>query len=213
MFEKAVILDMDGTILDSMPAWENVGGDYLRSHGVTPPDGFVNTVRAMSFEESSRYMVDEFSLPVTYEELMQAIFDAVANKYRHQLLLKPDAGEFVRALHQNGIPVCIATATNIELAKAAMERLNMTGYLEFILSCDEVGSGKERPDVFLEAARRMGVCPQDTWVFEDSLMCIRTAKGAGFRTVGIWDAASSGNWEEICRVADRAVKSFDELLV
>lgn len=86
----------------------------------------------------------------------------------------------------------MATATPEPLARLCLERLGVADQFAFLLSCDAVGSGKDRPDVFLEAARRLGSAPADTAAFEDAIYAARTAKQAGFYTVGIYDETSAG---------------------
>ena len=104
--------------------------------------------------------------------------------------------------------MCVATATPEPLARACLKRLGVLEDLEFLLSCDAVGAGKDRPDVFLEAARRLGSAPAETAVFEDAMFALRTAKDAGFYTVGVWDASGEGHWSELTALADETVRDW-----
>ena len=104
--------------------------------------------------------------------------------------------------------MCVATATPEPLARACLQRLGVLEDFEFLLSCDAVGAGKDRPDVFLEAARRLGAAPAETAAFEDALFALRTAKDAGFYTVGVWDASGDGHWNEVTALADETVRDW-----
>ena len=198
--------------MDSMHAWEDVGPALLRRMGIDPPQDLNERFRTMSFAESSQYLIDTFSLPQTVGEVMAHIYGAVAEKYRHSLLLKPFAADYIRKRHLQGIPMCIATATNGDLARAALERCGILDCFSFVLSCDEVGVGKDDPAIFLQAAGRMGVPPADCCVYEDSIHSIQTAKAAGFAVVGVQDDASAPFWEEIEKLSDISITSFAELL-
>lgn len=210
---RADIFDLDGTLLDSMQAWEDVGPAFLRQQGIVPPADLNTRFRVMSFAESAAYMVQTFSLPHTAESVMAHIYGAVADKYRHTLPLKPYAADYIRMRRSQGIPMCVATATNGDLARAALERCGILDAFAFVLSCDEVGVGKDDPAIFLQAAARLGVPVPDCCVYEDSLHCVKTAKSAGFPVVGVYDDASADDRAEMERMADRYVPSLGALLL
>ena len=206
------IYDLDGTLLNSMHAWEDVGPAFLRQLGIAPPHDLNERFRTMSFAESSAYLIGTFSLPHTVEEVMQHIYDAVAEKYRHSLLLKPFAADYIRKRRAQGISMCVATATNGDLARAALQRCGILDCFSFVLSCDEVGVGKDNPAIFLQAAERLDVPPAECCVYEDSIHSIHTAKAAGFAVMGVQDEASAPFWEEIKTVSDWYITSFAQLL-
>ena len=91
--------------------------------------------------------------------------------------------------------------------------LGMMRYFEFLLCCDDVGAGKDKPDIYLESARRMGLAVEETVVFEDSLYCVRTAKGAGFRVVGVLDpTAEQEEIDGMKALSDRFIEGYGALL-
>ena len=106
----------------------------------------------------------------------------------------------------------VATATAEPLARACLERLGVAHYFDFILSCETVGKGKTQPDVYLEAARRMGSAPEDTAVFEDALYAAQTAKEAGFYTVGVPEAAYGQDWPALAALADETILDWRKAL-
>ena len=136
---------------------------------------------------------------------MNAVMD---EHYRSDIPLKPGAAEYLAALKNRGVKMCVATATPEPLARACLERLGALEDLEFLLSCDAVGAGKDRPDVFLEAARRLGAAPAETAVFEDATFALQTAKNAGFYTVGVWDASGDKHWDAMTDLADETVRDW-----
>lgn len=143
---------------------------------------------------------------------MAHIYGAVADKYRRCLTLKPFAADYIHKRRANGIPMCVATATNGDLARAALERCGILDSFAFILSCDEVGTGKDNPAIFLQAADRLGVPVSDCCVYEDSVHSIKTAKSAGFAVVGVFDDASAPFQKAVKDLSDVYVTSFAQLL-
>ena len=104
--------------------------------------------------------------------------------------------------------MCIASSTAEKLVRECLRRLEVEGCFDFVLSCEEVGVGKSRPDVYLEAARRFGATPAEVAVYEDAPGAIRTAKQAGFYVVGVKDASAAAYWDEIRSLSDELVMSW-----
>ena len=108
--------------------------------------------------------------------------------------------------------MCVATATYNSLVNAALKRLGIFDMFEFVLTCSDVGSGKDSPDIFLNAAERLGCKVSETAVAEDSLHCIETAVKAGFFTIGIYDPINRSDWSEICRISDFTADSIEKIM-
>jgi beta-phosphoglucomutase-like phosphatase (HAD superfamily) len=101
--------------------------------------------------------------------------------------------------------MCVASATAEELMDACLTRLGITPYFSFLLSCETVGKGKNRPDVYLEAAKRLGAQPAEIAVYEDALYAANTAKQAGFYTVAVRDDSNQTHWETLTALADEVI--------
>lgn len=209
---KGIIFDLDGTILDSMPAWENIDIEFLAENNILPPEGLADVMKTLSFTQSAEYFVREFSLPMTVEKVMDRIREMVDEKYRHVIELKPFVPEFLQKQRENKVKMCIATATHRELAEIALKRLKVYDYFEFVLTCADVGKGKEEPDIYLKSAEMLGKSVGEVAVFEDALHSVKTAKSAGFEVVGIYDKSAHFDMEEIKKYCDRYIFGYDELL-
>lgn len=209
---KGIIFDLDGTLLDSMTMWHDVDRRFLERYDITPPEGFSDRIRALSFKESSELFVREFRLPCTPEEVMDGIFNMVEGEYRLTLPLKSGAEEFLLVLDNKKLPYCIATATCREWAESCLERLKLSDRIKFMLTCDEVGKSKDDPRIFKLCAERLNLSPEEIIVVEDSFHGIQSAKSAEFYTVGIYDSASERESEMIKGTADFFVKDFYELI-
>ena len=112
-------------------------------------------------------------------------------------------------LADSGISCCIATASEAFQARSAMERLGLWPHFRFAVSCVQYG-GKTRPDIYLEAARRLGTAPAETVVFEDALHAARTAHEAGFRVCGVWDASAEEDQAALKALADWYVRDLGD---
>jgi len=207
------IFDMDGTIMDSMPAWKNLGKDYLIGKGIRAPKNLSEILSAMSMTESANYFRKEFGIIDCMEQIISDVNGLIEDKYRYEMPLKPYVKEYLSKLKRDGINMCVVTATPILLAKAALERLEVLQYFSFVVGCDEVGVGKSEPDSYYLAARKMRADVSDAVVYEDADYAMKTAKEAGFYTIGVYDESVGKSKEEMQLLCDRYIDSFECLLV
>jgi len=210
MKHKGVIFDLDGTLLDSMSIWDNIGGKYLRTLGLDPADDLQDKIKIMSLLQSARLLRERYCLPYTEYEIMLQINTLIEEQYRSFVPLKPSVSAFLQRLNKSGAVLCIATATDRFLVDAALERLGVAGYFKFIITCGEVGCGKDEPLIFQRALELLNTRLDDTVIFEDALHAIRSAKAAGFTVVGVHDASAASDEEAIKSIADSYIYTFDE---
>lgn len=207
---RGAIFDMDGTLLDSMQVWENAGEDYLRTLGCVPEEGVGELMKSMSLQQAALYCRERYALPLSVEEIMAGVNGRVERFYRQEARLKPGALDFLRTLSQRGVRMCLATATDLHLVEAALDRCGVRTYFSALFTCTQVGSGKDEPHIYRAALRHLGTGRADTLVFEDALYAARTAKGDGFVTVGVADPYEK-NEEELERLSDFFLRDFREV--
>ncbi len=207
---RGAIFDMDGTLLDSMQVWENAGEDYLRTLGCVPEEGVGELMKSMSLQQAALYCRERYALPLSVEEIMAGVNGRVERFYRQEARLKPGALDFLRTLSQRGVRMCLATATDLHLVEAALDRCGVRTYFSALFTCTQVGSGKDEPHIYRAALRHLGTGRADTLVFEDALYAARTAKGDGFVTVGVADAYEKSEGE-LERLSDFFLRDFREV--
>lgn len=205
MDKAFAIFDMDGTLVDSMRFWKVLGEEYLKSRGVGQiPGNLSERIKAMTMTESAALFVKEFALTGTPEEAAAQMNAMMERHYREDIPEKAGTREYLEMLKSRGVRLCVASSTAGELQEACLKRLGLYDYFDFLISCEEVGAGKDRPDVYLAAARRLGAAPADTAVYEDAFYALQTAKAAGFYAVGVYDESAGKYWESIKETADEA---------
>lgn len=207
---KGAIFDVDGTLLDTMPFWARVGSRMIKKAGLEPVDGLDETVLFMTMEESCAFIKKAYNLPQSTDEIKAGVIKEVADYYLYEAQPKQGIPDFLELLHASGIKMAIATAGDKQLVKAALMRMGLDKYFGEIFTCSELNLNKRSADIYLRAAEFLGCAPSETAVFEDILVAARSAKDAGFFTVGIEDSESARDKEEIKSTVDLYVSELSD---
>ncbi len=208
---KAAIFDLDGTLLDSMGVWEKVDYDFLAKRNLTAPEQYVKAVTAMSFTEAAQYTVDLFHLNEKIPDILGEWNDMVLYEYGHNITLKPHAREYLEYLKQQSIKIGTATSLPKLLYEPVLKNNGIYDLFDALTSTAEVSRGKEHPDIYRLAAKKLGVAPGDCIAFDDILEAITAIKAAGMKAYGVYDSYSAHQKEAIQTIADGYVLDFREL--
>jgi HAD superfamily hydrolase (TIGR01509 family) len=209
---RGIIFDMDGTLIDSMPHWENIGAEFLKRHGVTPPADLNETIKTMSFAESARYFIEFFGVDKTEEQVGDEINGLIRENYARHIQLKPFVKEALNQFRRQGIKMGMLTATHLSLAELVMNRCGILEHFDFILTSGITGLPKSQPEIYHQAVAQMNIPAAEIAIFEDALYCIQAARATGCEIVGVYDEASKNDWEEIKKQSDWTILSFKELI-
>lgn len=180
----AVVFDLDGVIVDSEQVWDEVRERYSREAGGRYSEAATRAMMGMSSTEWSTYMSEELALPGTPAEINAAVVARMLERYGEAPPLIEGAPEVVRAVAERR-PVAIASSSNVELIEVVLRAAGLDSVVRAAVSSEEVARGKPSPDVYLEAARRLGVDPARCAAVEDSHNGIRSAKRAGMRVFAV----------------------------
>ncbi|NLG53858.1 MAG: HAD family phosphatase [Clostridiales bacterium] len=207
---KGAIFDMDGTVIDSMKIWISLGERFLQAVNITPPADLDEQIRNLTLHETAEFLVNELKIPYSVGELERQIVGFITDAYFNYIPEKPGIRLLLEYLRENNVRMCVATNTDSPLARPALERLDLMKYFEFIITCSDVKSGKDKPVIFNEALIRLGTDLPETTVFEDALYAVKTAKSAGFRVIGVYDDTAANDTDEIKSICDAYIRDYTD---
>ncbi len=209
---KAVIFDLDGTLIDSMWVWRDIDVEFLGKRGIIMPENLQKMIEGKSFHETAVYFKETFHLPETLEEIKELWNQMAYDKYAHGMPLKKGAGEFLSFLKQQNIHMGIATSNSRKLTESCLLDIGILSYFETIVTGCEIIHGKPEPDIYLKAAGNLGISPEKCLVFEDVPMGILAGKRAGMKTCAVYDSFSAHMDEEKKNLADAFILDYHELV-
>lgn len=209
---KAAMFDMDGTILRTMRYWRLTTIELLLGRNIIPTPQQMARVFSSSSRALCGEILAEHGIEMGEREILRELEHYMHPHYLHDATAKPRVGEYLEKLKQAGVRMCIGTAAPRESAEAALTRLGLMDYFDFILDQYELDMRKTNPEFFRVVAGRMDVDLQDMCVFEDALYSIKTAKSLGCPVIGIEDRTQAHDREEIMRLADHYICEYEELL-
>jgi HAD superfamily hydrolase (TIGR01509 family) len=206
---EAVLFDLDGVIVDSESAWAEAKHDLVDEAGGSWKPEATRAMLGMSSPEWSRYLRDELGVPLSVEEINAAVVATLERRYRESLPLIPGAVDAVRRIAE-GWQLGLASSSNREIIDLVLEHAGLTDAFAVTVSSEEVARGKPAPDVYLEAARRLGADPARCVAIEDSSNGLRSAAGAGTAVVAIPNREFPPDPDALA-LADVVLGSIEEL--
>ena len=205
----AVVFDLDGVLLQSEEVWDSVRERYVRERGGRYDEQVQRAMMGMSAPEWSAFLATEAGVPGTPEQINADVVDLMLEAYRRELPLLPGAVDVVRRL-AGRFPLGLASSSNRAIFEEVLRLAGLADAFEATVSSEEVARGKPAPDVYVEAARRLGVAPERCAAVEDSHAGIRSAHAAGMRVIAIPNASYPPDAEALA-LADLVVDALEDL--
>lgn len=206
---KAALFDLDGTLIDSMWVWERLLRDFLVKHNLKPIPEVIDKIAYMSLAQSSVYVRDVYGLSMTAEEILAQWRQAVYHAYAEEITLKPGAKDYLEKQKEKKVKIGLVTACDPTLVQACLKHNGVLDLFDAITYVDDVGIGKQMPDIYEEALRRLQCKAEEAVLFEDILVGVRTAKKMGLHVVAVED--SQEEKEALKQEADLYIRNFLEL--
>ncbi|MDO4538613.1 MAG: thiamine diphosphokinase [Coriobacteriales bacterium] len=182
---RGAIFDCDGTLLDSMPMWSKSCIGLLERYGVEDAARVFAEQESLDMDKKCYWYHDHLGIGESGEALYRELWETVVAAYNDEVEAWPGVKAFLQELLDAHIPMVIASSTPPELLKMALAAHGLDTYFSELIFAGDVGRGKEFPDVYLAACKRLGTPREDTWVFEDAPFGVRSATRAGFPVVAI----------------------------
>lgn len=207
-----ILFDVDGVLIDSMPIWENSANVYLKEvWNIEAYPELDRECATMSLLEAGAYIKGKYpEIVATKEELAIGVANFIQEKY-WKAPSKDGMIEAVRKLHEEGCHLYLATASEVENVKGALQNLGVWDVFEDIFTCTQIGYSKSYTAYYEEVAKRIGCACETLVMIEDSLHSMKTAKEAGLTVLGVYDAYSVQQEDQIKKTCDYYMKSLKEL--
>lgn len=209
---KAIIFDLDGTMVDSMWMWRAIDIEYLGRFRITLPEGLQSEIEGMSFHDTAVYFKQRFGIQDSIEKMMEDWNQMAWDKYTYEVPLKPGITEFLKKCRAKDIKLGIATSNSRELAENILKVHHIKEFFSCILTGSEITNGKPAPDIYLAAAKELNVAPKDCLVFEDIIPGIQAGINAGMKVCAVEDEYSFASRKEKIKLADYYIENYLEIL-
>lgn len=209
---KAAIFDLDGTLVDSMWVWKQIDIDYLSKKGHSVPKNLNDEITHLSFSQTAEYFKNKFSLEDSIEEIMNDWNTMAYNYYTNDIKLKPGALQYLLKLKELGIKIGLATSNSMHLLTTTLKSNNAFELFDAITVTDEVEKSKSNPDIYLLAAKKLGVNPSECMVFEDIIAAVYGAKLAGMKVTGVYDKHSEHQIDILKKECDNYIYNYEYLI-
>ncbi|MFI3177291.1 MAG: HAD family phosphatase [Eubacteriales bacterium] len=208
---KAIIFDLDGTLVDSMWIWKLIDIEYLGMFGVEVPEDLQEDIEGMSFSQTAHYFKERFRIPHTIEEMKDEWNKRAYEKYQSEIPLKKGVKPFLDYCITRDIKLGIASSNSIELVRVSLEAHGIIDYFQAIHTSCEVSTGKPAPYIYELVANTLQVQPSECLVFEDIVAGIMAGQSAGMKVCAIEDAYSVYQREEKVALADYYITDYTEI--
>ena len=207
---KVAILDLDGTLVDSMPYWRLTPLEFARSKNIEPDDNLSDIFLSMSLFSFSKYYKELHNLSESIDEIMSEIDSIMEGYYLSQVKVKEGIIDLLEMFSKNNVKIAVATQTDKPLTKMVLDKLGLGKYVSFIITSGEVGSGKSDPKIYIECAKHFNAKNAECIVVEDLPYGIESSGSVGFTTIGIYDEPSKAHQDRIKKSAKFYFEVFDK---
>ncbi len=209
---KAVIFDLDGSLVDSMWIWKAIDIEYLGKFGIELPPDLQDSIGGKSFTETAIYFKERFQIPDSLEQIKEDWNRMAYDKYANEVPLKDGVREFLDFCREHRIRLGIATSNSRELVDNIVRTHELADYFDCVMTGCEVAKGKPAPDIYLAVAKQLEVAPADCLVFEDIVQGIQAGKAAGMQVCAVDDAFSRAQENEKRNLADYYIHHYNEVM-
>ncbi|MEF2654855.1 MAG: HAD family phosphatase [Eggerthellaceae bacterium] len=208
---KGVLLDCDGTLLDTMPLWHAMERTLAKRAGIEFTEKLSEMLNANTLTQTVTFFHEEHGVGSTSAVLFEECSAALRNAYRTRVKPKPGALDFIESLNKAQVPVAIVSSSPCIFLEAGLEHTGIMPYITLVCSAEDEGRTKRDPGYLIECARRLNVDLENACLIDDSAYALAAARAAGMRTLGVYDSEIAGTMHDLRQVSDIALHTLTEL--
>ena len=206
---KAIIFDLDGTLIDSMNVWSDIDKEFFKMHDLPFEEDYKKEIGHKGLKEIADYTKTRYNLKESEDEIVTIWLDMAKEAYAYKIPLKEGVKSFLEYLQSKNIKMGIATSNSLELTELVLKHNDIYKYFSKVVTVNELKTNKGSPDIYLHISDSFGLVPSECIVFEDLLTGIRTAKKAGYKVVGVKEISSLDKEKEIREIADLYISNYN----
>ncbi len=207
----AYLFDFDGTLVDSMPTYGQIMIDILEENNVAYPPDIIKIITPLGFRKTAEYFVN-MGVKRTVTELVDCMNKRAIDAYTHHIPAKHNVIEVLKVLRARGESLNVLTASPHLTLDPCLKRLGIFDLFDNVWSCDDFSTTKSDPQIYIEAAKKIGVAVDDVIFLDDNYNADKTAKTAGMKVYGVFDKSSEEFVQEMKDLTDKYIYNFEELL-
>lgn len=206
---KAIIFDLDGTLIDSMNVWSDIDKEFFKMHDLPFEEDYQKEIGHKGLKEIAIYTKSRYNLKESEDEIVSIWLDMAKEAYAYKIPLKEGVKSFLEYLQSKNIKMGIATSNSLELTELVLKHHDIYKYFSKVVTVNELKTNKGSPDIYLHISDSFGLIPSECIVFEDLLTGVRTAKNAGYKVVGVKEKSSLDKEKEIKEIADLYISNYN----
>lgn len=206
---KAIIFDLDGTLIDSMNVWSDIDKEFFKMHDLPFEEDYQKEIGHKGLKEIAAYTKSRYNLKESEDEIVTIWLDMAKEAYAYKIPLKEGVKSFLEYLQSENIKMGIATSNSLELTELVLKHHDIYKYFSKVVTVNELKTNKGSPDIYLHISNSFGLTPSECIVFEDLLVGIKTAKKAGYKVVGVKEISSLDKEKEIREIADLYISNYN----
>lgn len=206
---KAIIFDLDGTLIDSMNVWSDIDKEFFKMHDLPFEEDYQKEIGHKGLKEIAAYTKSRYNLKESEDEIISIWLSMAKEAYAYKIPLKEGVKSFLDYLKSKNIKMGIATSNSLELTELVLKHHDIYKYFSKVVTVNELKTNKGSPDIYLHISNSFGFSPSECIVFEDLLVGIRTAKKAGYKVVAVKEKASLDKEKEIKEIADLYISNYN----
>ncbi len=207
--EKHVLLfDFDGTLVNSMPCFSETMYRVIKDEGLKYPENIIEILTPLGYHGSAKYIIEVLGARDSEEALVTKMHAYAYEGYANDIMLKNGVSDFLQDMKSKGYSLNVLTASPHKMLDICLKRNGVWQLFDNVWSCEDFGTTKSDPKIYLSAAERLGVSVGQIAFFDDNLHAVKTAKEAGAFTLGVYDDSGKAFTEELKKTAHRFLPSF-----